>query len=254
MTQVPEGRVAQVDSTLSKGRSILEAPSASSSRQGPGVFRDPGMTGWNVHCPWQSLTNPGCARPTPDRTYGATLQALQIGCKVVENLSLRWIAPPHMKIRFEETVEMICLAVWEGIDVVFTEKIESRKPIRSWIPIGGMPPLRRVETGKAILAAECDRMGGQVRNRLTRSTGMKITSVAEFEADMERTRRRGHSVDRGEFHERDYSLGSGIMLPNGETSVAPGVSAPDINLGTGGVERIGARFRNAPRAVSNQLR
>ncbi|MCY4140210.1 MAG: hypothetical protein OXF56_18350 [Rhodobacteraceae bacterium] len=38
---------------------------------------------------------------------------------------------------------------------------------------------------------------------------------------MERTSRRGHAVDRGEFRERVYRLGRGIMPPNGETNGAP---------------------------------
>ena len=117
-----------------------------------------------------------------------------------------------------------------------------------------MPPFRRVETGRAFLSGESGRTGGQARNRFAGSTGKTIASVARLEADMERTRRRGHAVDRGDFRQRDDSLGSGNMLPNGETNGAPGVSAPDIKFGIGGVERIDARVRLATCAVSNRLR
>lgn len=99
------------------------------------------------------------------------LKALQAWCKVVGIPGLRGIAPPHMRTLCVEIVETICLAVWEGMDVDFTGKIECRKLILSWSTIVGMPLLRRVETGEAFLAAECDRMGGQVRNRLAVSPG-----------------------------------------------------------------------------------
>lgn len=142
MTRVPEGGIAQVDSTLSKGLRILESYPESSSTPGfPGLSRDPGMTGWNFHRLLQMLTKPGCAKRTPNSVYGAML--------------------------------------------------------RTWLV-------------------------GQVRNRPACSTEMTITSVARLEEDMERTSRRGHAVDRGEFRELVDRLWSGIMLPIGETNGALG--------------------------------
>ncbi len=127
-----------------------------------------------------------------------------------------------MRIRFDVTVETACLAAWEGGDAVYTDKIESCKPNRSRNPIGTPPPLGLFGNGEAILAAEYVRPGGQARNRVARFTGVTITSVAASESDMERTRQRGHAVNRGEFRKRVYIPGSGIVLPDSETNGAPG--------------------------------
>ncbi len=87
---------------------------------------------------------------------------------------------------------------------------------------------------------------GQVRNRPACSTEMTITSVARLEEDMERTSRRGHAVDRGEFRELVYRLWSGIMLPIGEINGALGcrcrISISGKRVRTGSAPAFGTLF------------
>jgi DNA-binding IclR family transcriptional regulator len=244
----------RVDSTLSKGLAILENLAA--ARGGKGVSdlaRDLGLTKSNAFRLLQTLSALGFVRQEPDKTYRATLKTWQVGRAVVENLNLRQVATPLMQYLWTETGETIYLAVREGLNVVYIDKLESRKPIRSWNPVGGSAPIHATGTGKAMLAADYGRLRPLLPGNLTRYTDETLTSLTDLDRDIEATRARGFAVDRGEFRERIYSIGAAILLPDGSLAGAMGVSVPDVNLAEGGADRIGALVTHAARAVSEKL-
>ena len=153
----------------------------------------------------------------------------------------------------EETKETIYLAVRDGLNVVYIDKVESNKPIRSWNPIGGTAPLHCVGTGKAILAADYGVLRERIIGALERFTDKTITDIDGLDEDISNTRLRGFAIDRGEFRQNIFSFGAAILLPNGETVGALGVSVPDVNLREGDMAQIGAHVQHAARAVSESL-
>ncbi|MXY34463.1 MAG: IclR family transcriptional regulator [Boseongicola sp. SB0676_bin_33] len=244
----------RVDSTLSKGLAILERLTGMKSGIGVSdLSREMGLTKSNTFRLLQTLTALGYVRREPDRSYAATLKAWQVGRSVVENLNLRTAASPMMLFLSEETKETIYLAVRDGLNVVYIDKIESTKPIRTWNPIGGAAPIYCVGTGKALLAEDYTLLRDQVVATLEPFTDRTITDAAALDKDMAATRLRGYGIDTGEFRPNVLSFGAAIHLPNGEAIGALGVSVPDINLGKGDSERIGALVRHAACAVSENL-
>jgi len=244
-----------VDSTLSKGLAILENLAAAKGSKGVSeLSRELGLTKSNTFRLLQTLTTLGYVRHEPDKTYRATLMTWQVGRAVVENMNLRTVAAPLLQFLSKETGETIYLAVRENLQVVYIDKIESQKPIRSWNPIGGTAPLHCVGTGKAILAADYPDLRNLIAEQLAPYTDLTITDIEALDQDVAQTRERGYALDRGEFRERIYSLGSAILLPDGSPIGALGVSVPDVNLGEGSVERIGALVQHAARSVSEKLR
>ena len=244
----------RVDSTLSKGLTILEK--LTTLKAGMGVSelsRELGLTKSNTFRLLQTLSALGYVRREPDKTYSATLKTWQVGRSVVENLNLRTAASQMMLYLSEETKETIYLAVRDGLNVVYIDKVESTKPIRSWNPIGGTAPLHCVGTGKAILAADYRVLRDQIIGSLERFTDRTITDMEELDKDVSETRLRGYAIDTGEFRQNILSFGAAIVLPNGETIGALGVSVPDVNLANGDMERIGAHVQHAARAVSESL-
>ena len=153
----------RVDSTLSKGLAILETLTGKKSGIGVSdLSRELGLTKSNTFRLLQTLTALGYVRREPDRSYAATLKAWQIGRSVVENLNLRAAASRMMLFLSEQTRETIYLAVRDGLNVVYIDKIESTKPIRTWNPIGGAAPIYCVGTGKALLAQDYRLLRDQV--------------------------------------------------------------------------------------------
>ncbi|WP_417522606.1 IclR family transcriptional regulator [Marinovum sp.] len=245
----------KVDSTLSKGLAILENLVA--SQQGKGVTelsKELGLTKSNTFRLLQTLTTLGYVQHQADKTYAATLKTWRVGRASVENLNLRELSAPELSFLSQETGETVYLAVREALSVVYIDKVDSQKPIRSWNAIGGTAPLHCVGTGKAILAAEYDRLRDQITGALTQHTDRTLTDLEALEADLAATLKRGFAFDTGEFRDRILSFGAAITLPGGEPVGALGISLPDINLPEGGEDRYGALVAHAARSVSDKLR
>jgi IclR family transcriptional regulator, KDG regulon repressor len=245
---------AKVDSTLSKGIQILETLSGSTQSMGvTELSRKLGLTKSNVFRLLQTLNVLGYVKQTENKQYSATLRTWQIGRKVLENLNLRELAAPEMRELSAQTRETVYLAVVENQSVVYIDKLESMQPIRSWNPIGGTAAIHCVSTGKAILAANYDMMRNLMIGKLVRHTDRSVTNMKDLDADVATTRERGYAVDRGEFRDRVYGVGSAIFLPDGKAIAAIGLSLPEINLYEGAVEKFGALVKEAAARITEKL-
>ena len=248
-------RPVRVDSTLSKGLQVLEALAKSKSGKGvTELSRELGLTKSNTFRLLRTLTALGYVRNSDSKAYSATMKIWQVGRSVVENLDLPKLAAPQMRMLSRETGEAIYLAVPDIFSVIYIDKIESTKPIRSWNPIGGSAPLHCVGTGKALLAADYERLRDQMRGRLDRFTDRTITSMKRLDADVAATTERGYAIDTGEYRERIYSFGAVVRLPNGRPVAAIGVSVPDVNLTEGRDEEIGRLVLRAADGVTEALK
>ncbi len=244
----------RVDSTLSKGLAILEVLNRVRGSMGVSeLSRELGLTKSNTFRLLRTLSSLGYVRHEPDKTYSATLKTWQVGRNVVENLNLRSAARPMMQYLSDETGETIYLAVQDGMRVVYIDKIESMKPIRTWNPVGGTAPLFCVGTGKALLAERFEVLCSLIEPELRSFTDRTITDISNLKEDMKATRLRGYAVDTGEFRPNIYSFGATIHLPDGEPAGALGVSVPDVNLSEGDVEKIGGLVQHAARMTTEQL-
>ena len=244
----------RVDSTLSKGLLILEYLSAHKGSKGVSdLSRALGLTKSNTFRLLQTLAALGYVRHEADKTYSATLKTWQVGRTVVENLNLRAAAAPMMKYLAEQTTETVYLAVRDGLKVVYIDKIESVKPIRSWNPIGGSAPLSCVGTGKSMLAENYAMLRDRVVPELTAYTDKTLVDLAALDRDMVQTKMRGYAVDTGEYRANIYSLGAAITLSGNEVVGALGISVPDVNLTDGDIDRFGALVKHAAEAVSQSL-
>lgn len=244
----------KVDSTLSKGLAILENLAAAQQAKGvTELSKELGLTKSNTFRLLQTLTTLGYVNHGEDKTYSATLKAWQVGRASVETLNLRGLSGPEMNILANETGETIYLAVPENLTVVYIDKIESQKPIRSWNPIGGTAPMHCVGTGKSILAANYEMLRDKIAGHLERYTDRTLTTLDALDADVLKTRKCGYAYDTGEYRDRILSFGAPIVLPNGEAIASLGVSLPDIHLPDVGEEAIGLAVQKAAHNVSVKL-
>lgn len=247
-------KTPKVDSTLSKGVAILENLAATRGSKGvTELSRELDLTKSNTFRLLQTLTTLGYVKHLKDKTYAATLKTWQVGRALVENLNIRAVAAPELAHLSDETGEAIYLAVPEGLTVVYIDKVESLKPIRSWNPVGGSAPIHCVGTGKAILANCYMRMREELDGKLDRYTDNTLTTLAELDVDLAETRKRGYAFDRGEFRDRILSFGAAVLLPDGEPIAALGISLPDINMSEGGEKRLGMLVQRAAESVSQKL-
>ena len=247
-------KAPRVDSTLSKGLAILENLAGSADGKGvTDLSKELGLTKSNTFRLLQTLSTLGYVQHKSDKSYMATLKTWRIGRALIDNLNLREIAAPELAYLSEATGETVYLAVRENLSVVYIDKIDSEKPIRSWNAVGGTAPLHCVGTGKAILAADYAKLRDQIKNALTLYTDRTLNDIDELDADVARTQKNGFAYDTGEFRDRILSLGAVIELPNGEPIAALGISFPDIHLPAEGIDHYGSLIVHAARSVSAKL-
>lgn len=250
----PGAAQPKVDSTLSKGLLILEVLTASHRAMGvTELARELDLTKSNVFRLLQTLCVLGYVRHTADKQYEATLKTWQVGRAVVENLNLRDLAAPQMRMLSDETGEAVYLAVPEGRTVIYIDKIESRQPIRTWSPVGGTAPIHAVSTGKAILAADYPRFRPLLDGFLERHTDRTLTDLTALDAEMKATADRGYAIDIGEFRDRVHGYGAAVLLPDGQVVASIGISLPDLNLPQNADTRFGPLVRQAAQGVTARL-
>ncbi len=244
----------RVDSTLSKGLLILENLSASAGAKGvTELARELGMTKSNVFRLLQKLSALGYVKQTEGKHYSATLRTWQMHLQVMARLNLREIAAPEMRELWQQTREVIYLAVVENRSVIYIDKIEGPESVRSWNPIGGMAPVHCVANGKSILAANYEAMRGSMVGNLTRYTDRTLTNMKALDADVAATLERGYAFDRGEFREHVCGCGAPIFLPGDKAIASIGVSVLESHLSKGSVEKLGALVREAAARITERL-
>ena len=248
------GREPQVNSTLSKGCAILEhLIRARQAKRVSEISRELGLTKSNTFRLLQTLMQLGYVRQDAKRHYAATLKTWQVGRAYVESLNLRKLAAPEMVYLAEQTDETVYLAVPEDFRVIYIDKIDSPKPIRSWNPVGGEAPIHCVSFGKCIIATNYDAFRSKFSEPLPRFTDRSITTFAKLDTDVQATRARGYAHDRGEFRDRVEGFASAIILPDGEAVGSIGVSLPDVNLAKRGEERTAALVVHAAASITRKL-
>lgn len=149
----------------------------------------------------QTLTEAGLTRRRPDGTYGIGYRLAGLASLAAEQFDLRDIARPTIAELGRECGHTIHLAVLDGAQIVYADKIESAGPVRMHSQVGQPVRLHTSGVSKAILAwqdtAIVDRMlAGYEYERFTDTT---ITSREAFDADLAGIRERGWAVDDGEF-------------------------------------------------------
>ena len=117
------------------------------------------------------------------------------------------------------TQESINLVVSEARNAVLIEHFESSKILRTAYKIGSPVPLHASGTGKAILAAmPPEELEVYLKIPLRALTGSTITDPDTLRHELDRIRRDGYSVSRGEMDENVWSVAAAIRPSEGRAA------------------------------------
>jgi DNA-binding IclR family transcriptional regulator len=113
--------------------------------------------------------------------------------------SLPRAARPHLEQLSRRTGETVSLAVPRRLQLVYVDQVQAPHVMAAdWL--GRAVPLHATSTGKALLAfMPPDELDTVITRSLPRFTDRTITDPAELRAELDRTRRRGYAVSRGEL-------------------------------------------------------
>lgn len=156
------------------------------------------------------------------RKYRLGVRVLDLGLAVLNSMELREIARPFMEELCERSGHTVNMAVLDGQDIVYVERVRSRSGIDLHLFVGSRLPIYCTSMGKVLLAyLPDDEVNSILATVELLALGPKtITSREELIADLEGVRRRGVAVNDEELARGLRSIAAPVFGQNGAVVAA----------------------------------
>lgn len=141
---------------------------------------------------WGMLERSGCE-------YRLGMRAFELGARVPRFRLLRDAVRPFMESLHFETREAVHLAVLDGLDVLYLEKVTGVRQTPRPSKIAGRMPLHSTATGKVLLAFSPPQLlDDAIERGLTRTTQFTVVVPGVLAAQLRRVRAEQHAIEREE--------------------------------------------------------
>jgi IclR family pca regulon transcriptional regulator len=180
-----------------------------------------------------TLEELGYLERNPDtKKYRPGLKILTLGFTTLNSLGLAELARPHLRALFEECGETTNMAVRDGAEIVYVARISSQEIISVNLSVGSRLPVHCTSMGKAQLLDMThddllDLLGPGPYEQVTKKT---ITTPDGLIADLEKSRKRGYTLNNEELVIGLRSVGVPIRDANSQIVAAINIAAPDTRL------------------------
>jgi DNA-binding IclR family transcriptional regulator len=216
-----------MEKTLIKGLKMLEAVARSAEPRGVSDFAgELDITKSNAHRLLQTLVAARYVRHDPARGfYSVSPRLFELGMLVGARIDVRSVAAPVLRGIVERTGETAAVAVLDDREVVYVERIDSPNRLRIVVRTGERLPSYCSSSGKVLLAWAPEEVVDSLTG-LTRYTKHTLTDLPSLKAELDRIRRRGYAVTRGEWHLEISSVAAPIRDRAGKVIAALAISGP----------------------------
>lgn len=189
-------------------------------------------------------------------SYRLGLAVHDLGASVSPHLGLHEAAMPAMAGLRHATGETVQLAVLDGLEAVYVDRLESPHTVRIFARVGTRLPATTSSTGKVLLAGL---PAAVLDERLTgwvpaRPTPHSITDGGELRAQLATIAERGWAENREESRLGVSSVGAPIRGEEGTVIAALSVATPVDRSGPAVRRRHVAAVVDAAGVVSRRLR
>lgn len=173
-----------------------------------------------------TLTRSGFVQRTSHGQYAVSVKVWRIGSMAVGYDDVRAHVIPALKALVAATGETAHYAVYDNGHAVYVEKVDGMHPIRAYTAVGGQSPAYATATGKALLAWQTLEEIRRVAATSQRHTDTTVVGVRNLLAETRAIQRQGYSVNRGNWREGVWGVGSPVFGRGGILLAAVGISGP----------------------------
>jgi DNA-binding IclR family transcriptional regulator len=167
------------------------------------------------------LTAWGALERTDTGRYRVGLRLWEVGSLAPRGLALREVALPFLEDLYVVTRENVQLAVREGTETVFVERIAGRSAVRVLTRVGGRFPLHATGVGLVLLAhAPSEVFDEVVAEGLPAYTPATIIDPVVLRRALADVRRDGYAVSRGAVTEDALSVAAPVTDAHDEVVAA----------------------------------
>lgn len=160
------------------------------------------------------------------KKYKLGRRNISIGAAALSKQSVRALALPYMNRLRAETEETVNLAVLDGTEIVFVERIEGSFIVNSNLRVGSRLPVYCSSMGKALLAYlpthKLDRIIGAIK--FERKTSKTIDSRELLLEELAAIRKAGVAINNEELEKGLFAVAGPIRDHSGEAVAALNIS------------------------------
>lgn len=210
------------------------------------------------------LTRWGALERGPDGRYRIGLRLWELGALAPRSVDLREAALPVLEDLYEATHQNVQIAVLDGHEVVYVERITGRGAVSVVTRPGSRLPLHATAVGRVLLAdAGAAEIDAVLAGPLRRYTPHTVTDPRRLRRILSDTRRQGYAISDRQIEEVSASIAAPVRDRSGMVVAALSVVVPTreqlrryvpaVLTAARGVERRLAAPREAPSARDKQL-
>lgn len=187
--------------------------------------------------------------------YRLGLHIFELGGLVMQQMNLWDEALPFLESLVRDTGETGHLAVLDGGEAIYIERVEARRALRVPSAIGRGYPAHATNLGKVLLAdLPRERVAEIVSERgLAAYTPNTITDLGALEAELESIRERGYAIDDEEYDEGLRCIGAGVRDHSGHVVSALGIGGPVTRITPERVDELAGLVMAAASGLSRRL-
>jgi DNA-binding IclR family transcriptional regulator len=171
------------------------------------------------------------------RYYRLGTHLFDLAHRALEDRDVRRLVEPALRDLNAATGHTVHLASYEGGEVIYIDKYESRHNVRMYSRIGKRAPLHCTAVAKVLIAArpEAERRAVAASIDYPRLTENTITDPAAYLAELDGVAERGYAVDDAEHESFIHCIAAPIRGNRGEVLAAMSVSVPQVILDLDGL-------------------
>jgi IclR family KDG regulon transcriptional repressor len=187
--------------------------------------------------------------------YRLGLRIFELGGLVLQQMNLWDEALPFLEGLVHDSGETGHLAVLDGGEAVYIEKVEARRALRIPSAIGRGYPAHATSLGKILLA----HLGAEARDAiiaergLTRCTARTITDPERLRGELDRIRAQGYAVDEEEYEDGLRCIGAPILGHTGQVVAAIGIGGPVTRITPQRVGELAELVMSAAGSLSRRM-
>jgi DNA-binding IclR family transcriptional regulator len=187
--------------------------------------------------------------------YRVGLKILSLSRGALSGLDVREVALPIMRHLMEKTNLTCHLAILDGPQAVYIEKVEPQGFIKMDTWVGRRMRVHATSVGKALVAYIAQERLEKILadSGMEKRTPKTITTPARLLKDLEKVRAQGYAIDDEENNMGARCLGAPVFNQHGVIEASLGLSGTTNQVNAQTIPRIVEHLKDAARHLSMQL-
>ena len=186
--------------------------------------------------------------------YKLGIRFIEFGALVTNSLNIRNAALPvidEVCYKIEETVHVAAL---DGSDIVWIEKQECTKSIKTSTKIGAKLPAYITADGKIILCyLEKNKIRNYLPKKIPKFTSNSITGRVQLIKKLEEARENGYLIDNEEYVEGIKCVAAPIFDHEGNVKFSLSTTGPAFRMTDEKIEELIVIIKNAANEISRRI-